>query len=86
MPSCSRSIPNRRQRQDVLRVLDRAASVPTPNIRFDLLIADGYQRLNLPFRAAGIYRRILHRDPEQVQIWNRLGDLTFAGGDTLGPR
>lgn len=74
---------NRRQREDVLRVLDRAASVPTPNIRFNLLIADGYQRLNLPFRAAGIYRRILHRDPEQVQIWNRLGDLTFAGGDTL---
>ena len=74
---------NRRLREDVLRVLDRAASVPTQNIRFDLLIADGYQRLNLPFRAAGIYRRILHRDPEQVQIWNRLGDLTFAGGDTL---
>lgn len=74
---------NSRQREDVLRVLDRAAAVPTPNIRFNLLIADGYQRLNLPFRAAGIYRRILHRDPEQLQIWNRLGDLTFAGGDTL---
>lgn len=74
----------RRQRQDVLRILDRAASVPTPNIRFNLLIADGYHRLNLPLRAAAIYRRILHRDPEQVQIWNRLGDLTLAGGDTLG--
>lgn len=74
----------RRQRQEVLRVLDRAASVPAPNIRYDLLIADGYQRLNLPRKAAGIYRRILHRDPEQAQIWNRLGDLTIAGGDTLG--
>lgn len=74
----------RRQRQDVLRILDRAASVPTPNIRFNLLIADGYHRLNLPLRAAAIYRRILHRDPEQVQIWNRLGDLSLAGGDTLG--
>ena len=73
----------RRQRQEVLRTLDRAAAVPTSNIRFDLLIADGYQRLNLPLRAAGIYRRILHRDPEQVQIWNRLGDLTLAEGDTL---
>ncbi len=71
------------QRQDVLRVLDRAATVPAPNIRHDLLIADGYQRLNLPRKAAGIYRRILHRDPEQVQIWNRLGDLTLATGDTL---
>lgn len=74
----------RRQRQEVLRVLDRAASVPAPNLRYDLLIADGYQRLNLPRKAAGIYRRILHRDPEQAQIWNRLGDLTIAGGDTLG--
>ncbi len=72
-----------RQRQEVLRVLDRASSVPTSNIRFDLLIADGYERLNLPDRAGGIYRRILHRDPKQVQIWNRLGDLTLAGGDTL---
>ncbi|MDE2997855.1 MAG: tetratricopeptide repeat protein [Gemmatimonadota bacterium] len=72
-----------RQRQDVLRILDRAASVPTRNIRFDLLIADGYRRLNLPVRAAGIYRRILHRDPEQAPIWNLLGDLTLAGGDTL---
>ena len=74
---------SRRQRQDVLRILDRAASVPTPNMRFNLLIADGYHRLNLPLRTAAIYRRILHRDPEQVQIWNRLGDLTLAGGDTL---
>ena len=73
----------RRQRQDVLRVLDRAASARAPNLRFSLLIADGYQRLNLPLRAAGVYRRILQRDPEQAQIWNRLGDLTLARGDTL---
>ncbi len=73
----------KRQRENVLRVLDQAASVPAPNIRYDLLIADGYQRLNLPRKAAGIYRRILHRDPEQAQIWNRLGDLTIAAGDSL---
>ena len=73
----------KQQRQNVLRVLDRAAAVPAPNIRYDLLIADGYQRLDLPRKAAGIYRRILHRDPEQAQIWNRLGDLTLATGDTL---
>ena len=73
----------KQQRHDVLRVLDQAAAVPAPNIRYDLLIADGYQRLNLPHKAAGMYRRILHRDPDQAQIWNRLGDLTLAAGDTL---
>jgi len=74
------------RRTDILRVLGRISEIPELTTRHRLFVAENYVRHRAAGRAIPIYERILQDDPDQSQIWTRLGEVTLTAGDTIQAR
>jgi tetratricopeptide (TPR) repeat protein len=71
------------KRQEILKVLKRISEIPGLTTRHNLFVAENYVRHRAPGRAIPIYEKILAEDPNQSQIWTRLGEVSLAAGDTV---
>ncbi|MBB27534.1 MAG: hypothetical protein CME25_01355 [Gemmatimonadetes bacterium] len=74
---------NQNRRSDILRVLRRISEIPGLSTRHNLFVAENYVRHKAPRHAIPIYEKILAEDPNQSQIWIRLGEVSLAAGDTV---
>lgn len=70
------------RRTDILRTLDRVASIPNLNRKGLLYVAQNYERYNAPGRAADTYRAILQDNPNEMGLWVRLSNLRQEMADT----
>ena len=71
-----------KQTVKIIETLDRISALPHLDTSQRLAAADNYRQFKAPKRAEAIYKSIITQEPNNIDVYLKLGDLQFTEKDT----